>query len=365
MDEKITFSNSYIQSIAGIDYLNLREKNHYKTGFAAGNLFVKSDYKIIILLNNPFVKIILWFLHLKYEKKISGIHIPKEYQEELRGCAEATKIPYKYLLLINLIYEIRGCSGFVFFSSDGSLLLGHNTDVSKILAKLALRYMKPLVTNVSIPGKNNFVHIVIPLILGAMNGFNDKGIAVSSHDAGGIFAKVVKNNTSTSCLVKMVLENAESLADVQKIAQENLAYYPGIMIVASEREHKASILEAYPSDFDFLSFEKHSYVFSANHYQGEKMRKYHREIKKGSLDRLTCLQGSLSGKNNLSIQEAIEILKDHRNGIQRDTTGYSIANIGTFQSFVFDVTRGEVYISNGKKLPVPLNGEFIKINAEF
>ena len=95
------------------------------------------------------------------------------------------------------------------------------------------------------------------------------------------------------------------------------------------------------------------------------MRKYHREIKKGSLDRLTCLQGSLSGKNNLSIQEAIEILKDHRNGIQRDTTGYSIANIGTFQSFVFDVTRGEVYISNGKKLPVPLNGEFIKINAEF
>ena len=360
---RLTFSNSYIESIDGIDYLNLREENYYKTGLAAGNLFVKSKYKIIKLLKNPFIKIILWFLHLKYEKKIQEVSIPKVYQDELRGCAEATKIPYKYLLIINLIYEIRGCSGFAFFNPDGSLLLGHNTDVSKLLARFALRYMKPLIANIATPGKNNFIHIALPLILGAINGFNDKGIAVSSHDAGGIYTKVVKNNTSTSCLVKMVLENAKSLADVQKIARENLAYYPGIMIVASEHEHKASILEAYPSDFDFVSFGGHSYVFSANHYQSEKMQKYHKVIKKGSLDRLTCLQGSLSGKNNLSVQEAIEILKDHRNGIQRDTTGYSIANIGTFQSFVFDVTKKEIYISNGNKLPVSLYGDFVKIST--
>src|SRR3989338_2293687 len=363
MNKKITFSNSYIESIEGIDYLSLREENYYKTGFAAGNLFLKSNYKIIRLLKNPLTRIFLWFLYLKYKNKTQEVHVPKEYQDELRGCAEATKIPYKYLLLINLIYEIKGCSGFAFFSSDGSLLLAHNTDVSKMLARLALRYMKPLVTDVSIPEKNNFIHIAMPLILGAINGFNDKGIAVSSHDAGGVYTKVVKNNTSTSCLVKMVLENAKSLADVQKIARENLAYYPGIMIVASEHEHKASILEAYPSDFDFVSFGGHSYVFSANHYQSEKMQKYHKVIKKGSLDRLTCLQGSLSGKNNLSVQEAIEILKDHRNGIQRDTTGYSIANIGTFQSFVFDVTKSEIYISNGNKSPVSLYGDFVKIST--
>ena len=49
MNKKITFSNSYIESIEGIDYLSLREENYYKTGFAAGNLFLKSNYKIIIL----------------------------------------------------------------------------------------------------------------------------------------------------------------------------------------------------------------------------------------------------------------------------------------------------------------------------
>lgn len=192
MSEKLTFSNSSIESIEGIDYLKLREENHYKTGLAAGSLFVKSNYKIIKLLKNPFVKIILWFLYLKYKNKVQEIRVPKEYQDELKGCAEVVKIPYKYLLLINLIYEVQGCSGFVFFNSDGSLFLGHNTDVSKFLAKLALRYMKPLVTNVSIPDKNNFVHVSLPLMLGALDGFNDKGLAVSSHDAGGVYTKVVK-----------------------------------------------------------------------------------------------------------------------------------------------------------------------------
>lgn len=341
----------------------MREEGYYKTGFAAGSLFVKSNYKIIKLLKNPFVKIILWLLDIKYKNKIQEVKIPKEYQDELKGCAEATKIPFQYLLLINLIYEIKGCSGFAFFNSDGSLLLAHNTDVSKILAKLALRYLKPLVVDVTIPGKNNFVHIAIPLILGAINGFNDKGIAVSSHDVGGVYTKVVKGNTSTACLVKVVLENAKNLADVKKITQENPAYYPGIMIVASAEERKAFILEAYPSDFDFVSFGDSSFVFSANHYQSEKMRKYHKEVKKGSLDRLVCLKGNLSGKTYLTVQEAIEILRDHSNGMQRDTTGYSIANFGTFQSFIFDVTKGKVHISNGKRAPVSLNSEFVKIST--
>lgn len=362
MSGKITFRNSYLESINGIDYLNLREKNHYETGFAAGTLFLKSDYKIIKLFKNPLVRIILWILQHKYKSKIREVRIPKEYQDELRGCAEAVKIPYRYLLLINLIYEIRGCSGFVFFNPDGSLLLGHTTDVSKFLAKLALRYVKPLVVNTSIPDKNNFIHVAFPIMLGVLNGFNNKGLAVSSHDAGGVYTKVVKNNISTSCFIKMVLENAKNSADIRQIAQDNLVYYPVILMVASEQEHKASILEAYPSDFDFTS-ERDSAVFSTNHYQSSKMRKYHRVVKKGSLDRLTCLKDILSERTNLSVQEAIEALKDHRNGIQRDTTGYSIANSGTFQSFVFDVTKGDIYISNGGKLPVPLYGNFVKIST--
>lgn len=360
--EKKVFNNSYIESISGIDYLYLREENHYKTGLAAGTLFVKSDYKIIRLLKNPSLKIILWFLNLAYQSRSETVRVPQEYQDELRGYAEAVKIPYKYLLLINLIYEIRGCSGFAFFNPDGSLLLGHNTDVSNSLAKLALRYLKPLVINVSIPGKNNFVHISLPFMLGAINGFNDKGVGVSSHDAGGIYHKVVKNNTSTSCLVKIVLENSKNLADVHQIAQVNPAYYPVIIIVASTREHKAFILEAYPSDLNFTT-EESSAIFSTNHYQSSKMRRHHGIVKKGSLDRLSCLEEILSEKNSLSVQEAIETLKDHRNGIQRDTTGYSIANIGTFQSFVFDVMKRDIYISNGKKLPVSLYGSFVKISA--
>ena len=93
------------------------------------------------------------------------------------------------------------------------------------------------------------------------------------------------------------------------------------------------------------------------------MQKYHEVIKKSSLDRLKCLQQVLSGKKDLSVKEAIDLLKDHRNGLQRNYTGYSVANIGTFQSFVFDLTKKEIWISNGNTLPVPLSGEFVKIST--
>ena len=70
------------------------------------------------------------------------------------------------------------------------------------------------------------------------------------------------------------------------------------------------------------------------------------------------------GKKSLSIDEAIMILKNTKHGIKRDTTGHSVANEGTFQSFVFDVTNRDTYISNGKKLPVSLHGNFVKVTTK-
>lgn len=363
ISQKLTFNNSYLESIKGIDYLNLNEENHYKTGFAAGSLFVKANYKIINFLKNPFVKIILKFLYFKHKTRMQTIRVPEEYLEELRGYSQSTKIPYEHLLLINLIYEIRGCSGFAFFNPDGILLMGHNTDVFKMLAKIMLRYFKPLIMDVKIPGKNKFVHVSYPFFVGAANGFNEKGIATSSHDSNAN-RKVVSNNTSVASIVRIILEKAQKMDDVSKIAGNNSSYIPANILIASGQEHKFSILEVYPSDFSFYTVADNSSITITNHYQSKKMQQYHKGIKKGSLDRLICLKESLFGKNYLSVQEAIEILKDHRNGLQRDTTGYSVANIGSFQSFVFDVTKGDIYISNGNKLPVPLSGEFVKISTK-
>ncbi|MSU55997.1 MAG: hypothetical protein EXS51_01670 [Candidatus Taylorbacteria bacterium] len=363
MKIKLKFNNSYLESISNVDYLSLNEENHYKTGFAAGTLFVKANYKIIKLLKNPFIKMILKFLYSKHKKRMQGIRVPEEYLEELRGYSESTKISYEHLLLINLRYEIRGCSGFAFLNPDGSLLVGHNTDASKILAKVMLRYFNPLIVSVQIPGKNKFVHVSYAFFIGAANGFNEQGIATSSHDSGSIHHKVVANNISAASLVRVILEKAQSIDGVSKVVQENFSYIPANILIASEKEHKFSVLEAYPSDFSFTVIANQSWVAVTNHYQSDKMQKYHKAIKKGSSDRLTCLHKILSGKNNFSIKEAIETLKDHRNGVQRDVTGYSIANMGTFQSFVLDVTKKDIYISNGNKLPVPFSGDFIKIST--
>ena len=361
---KIIFSNSYLQSIEGIDYLNLREENYYKTGLACGNLLIKSNNKSIFFLKNFISKIIFSIVYFLKNKELYTIRVPQQYQEELRGFSESTGIKYKHLLLLNLYYEM-GCSGFIFFNPDGSLLVGHNTDLLKLLSKFLLKRTNPLVMSVSIPEKNTFTTVSLPGFVGVANGFNNSGIAISSHDVGNLYWTKVPGNVSASCVLRMILEDAKSIDDVLKIAKDNPAYYPGLMIIVSEKERKSGILELYPTDFNFIPLSEQNYAYTANHYHSEKMKKYHKEIELGSMKRHEFLSKCLSTKKALDVNGAIEILKDTTHGIKRSApTGYSVANDWTFQSFVFDVGKGEVYISNGRRPPVSLYGNFVKISTK-
>src|SRR3989344_4942493 len=129
--------------------------------------------------------------------------------------------------------------------------MGHNTDTPKMLAKCILHYVKPLIMKVTIPGKNKFIHVSFPLFIGAVNGFNEKGIAMSSHDSDSVTHKMIANNISAASLVRIILEKAQNIDDVSKIAEDNFSYIPFNLLVASEEEHTFAILEAYPSDFSF------------------------------------------------------------------------------------------------------------------
>jgi len=353
------YSSSSIEIISGIDVLDLHEKDHYATGYAMGKLFIETENGFIAFLKNPFIKVILSILFVFKKRRMAEIRVPKQYTEELRGLSDATGIAYHHLLLVNLIYEIRGCSGFMFFNKNNELIVGHNTDTGTILARFLLKQTRPLVINVSLPNKNTFVHVSLPGFFGAINGFNDKGIALSSHDVGGLRSKVVPGNISASCLLRMILEEAKDLGDIGKITHENLSYTPGIYLIASDREKRVVIVELHPSEANIVVLNQ-KFAFVANHYMSSHMQKYHRDIKKGSLQRIECLKECFSTVHVETVEQAITILQDHRNGTQRDTTGHSIANEGTFQSFVLAVTNQKIFISNGRKTPVPLHGTYIR-----
>jgi len=359
---EFTYSDSHLEFIKGVGHLKLDEENHYKNGFAAGTIFSKAHFRIIDLLKNPILKIILTLLYLKYKNRLETIRFPQEYHDELRGYADSTKIPFKHLLLLNLIYEIVGCSSFAFFNKDGSLLVGHNTDEREYMAGFIFRYIKPLVFCVKIPGKEIFTHISGPLFVGALNGFNESGIVIASHYVDGAHKKVVEKNFSTGCFARTILENASDLKIVREIAENDFTYMPANFLVVSFREKKITTLEVYPSDHNFSILSDHKAMMT-NHFQSSRMRQYHQSIFKGSLARFACFEKIFSGKDNLSVLEAISVMKNHRNGLRRHDTGFSITNAGTFQSFVFALPRGDTYISNGEKLPVSLYGELIKITS--
>ena len=56
-------------------------------------------------------------------------------------------------------------------------------------------------------------------------------------------------------------------------------------------------------------------------------------------------------------EEVIAMLRNYDNGLSHLQSGHSPTNEGTYQSMVFDVTGGRIFVSDGTRLPVSLSGK--------
>ena len=83
--KKHSYGKSYIESINGIDFLYLNEDDHYKTGYAAGKLFVEAKNGLITFFKNPLTQMVLCALDCFKKRRMEEVRVPKQYQEELRG----------------------------------------------------------------------------------------------------------------------------------------------------------------------------------------------------------------------------------------------------------------------------------------
>ncbi len=79
--------------------------------------------------------------------------------------------------------------------------------------------------------------------------------------------------------------------------------------------------------------------------------------------RLASMQALMTENRQPDATALIGMLQDQRNGLAHKTSGRSLTNHGTFQSFLFDLTRRRIRISNGLKRPVSLNCEFIEVKV--
>lgn len=357
------YKNSSININNGITYLKLNEKDHYSTGYAYGRLLVVSKNPIIKLMKNPFFKSFLSILYTITKRHYKYIRIPTEYLDEIRGYADSTGIKYKHIFLLNFGFDVLTrygfhCSTISFFNKD-SVLVGRNTDLPPFTARTSVKYAKSIIVDVSIPKKRRFTHVTPPLFVGSLNGFNDKGIAVNSHQIRAIKEVIKNDRLSTPLLVRMLLENTDDLKSAERIANKNITTRAINVIVTSREERKSIILEVHPDKMNVINNKTHTSCVT--YFKSKHMQKLHTGPIELPKIRLKLMDELIDKHDNLSYDKFIEILKDHRNGLKYPLGRRSITNAGTYQSFIFDLTHKIIIMSNGDKIPVSLTGEYVKI----
>ncbi|GEM_PF-6749692 len=364
----IKYSKSSIEKIKGIDYLKLKEKDYYSTGYAYGILLIKSKNPMIKILKNPFVKIFLSTLYAITKKHYKNIRIPKEYLDEIRGYSDSTGISYKHLFLLNFGFDVLTRYGFhcstISFFNKKNVLVGRNTDVPPHVAIVSLKYAKSIIVDVAIPGKKRFTHVSIPLFVGALNGFNEDGIAVNSHQIREVNEEIKDNRLATSVLVRVALEESNNLKSAEQVIRKNITTRSLNVMITSKKERKSKILEIHPHNIGIINNKNDIHTCCVTYFQTAHMQKLHNGPSERPKIRIKLMQDLVDKHKEMSYNNLIEILKDHRNGLKYPEGKRSITNEGTFQSFILDLTNNVIIISNGDKRPVSLSGEYVKIKLD-
>jgi predicted choloylglycine hydrolase len=241
------FGNSWIKVVKGIDYLHLEEKNYYDTGYAYGRLLVEANHPIIAFLKRYTSRIMLSTLYTITKKHYKDISIPHKYLDELQGYADATGIAYHHLYCMNFCFDVLKrygfhCSTISLFLKDRTLVL-RNTDLIPFLTRLALKYARSIVVDVAVPGTQRYTHVSLPLFIGVLNGFNHH-IALNSHQIMHVKEKTNKQLLATPLLMRLMLEQAESLKEAECIAKTHPTKR-SLNIMVTDRQ-KSIILEVHP-----------------------------------------------------------------------------------------------------------------------
>src|SRR5581483_8282830 len=137
------------------------------------------------------------------------------------------------------------CSS-VAITEPEATLVGRNTDLIPWIARAALKYFPPVVLDVNTPGKLRYVHVTPGLFLGALSGFNERGIAMMSHQIAATRERSVPGALATTLLQRMILEEAGIMAEADSVIRANPIQRCISDLVTSSAEGISRIYEITP-----------------------------------------------------------------------------------------------------------------------
>lgn len=364
---RFRYGNSSLAVENGIWRMQLREDSYYSNGYAVGRLLRDAEYPAIAYCRRYRLVFLFSFLHMLLRPQFDRLRIPARYMEELRGYADATGLSHRALYCMNFLFDVLKrfgvhCSS-VAIHKAGEVLVGRNADFTPWIGRVALKSFPSIIFDVQAPEKLRYVHIAPGLFLGAFNGFNERGIAVLSHQIVPTKEKSVTGNLATPLLQRMLLEEADSLSRAETLARANPVQRCISNLIISGTERRSCVLEIAPLAVARLP-QIGSFLSCVTHFRDKVLSALHRKAPIASKTRLSLI-------NRLAKQaiplpaSVISILQNCENGIGFKGTGTSPTNEGTFQSFVIDLLRNRLFYSDGQTLPVSLSGSYREIRFDF
>lgn len=360
-----TSGRSTLTQQHGVRHLRLDEPDAYHAGWATGRLLADSGDAMVRLLRLPLLGVVAWLACRIARRHVARVVVPADVGDELRGLADATGIRWHTLFFANVVFDVAKrygfhCSTLVFFG-QGTVRVGRNTDLLPALAALALRVVRPLVVEVTLPGQARYTHVSVPCFVGVLNGWNDHGIAVHSHQVIHVAEDPHGPRLASSLLMRRLLEGADSLAAAEAIARQHPTMRSLNVVVASVHEQRGLVLEVHPDRLHVLAHEGD--FGCGTHFASDAMRPLHDGPIDASEQRLASMQALIARSPQPDLAALRTMLQDSRHGLRHRLSGRSVSNEGTFQSFAVDVARGVVVVSNGVRRPVSTSGRPVTIEA--
>jgi hypothetical protein len=360
---RYAYSHSTLEIKDGIWHLCVRESGYRESGHAIGQLLGSANYPAVRFFKGRSIGFLVSLLYAATKRNFATIRIPERYLEELRGYAEGSGLSYRTLYFMNFMFDILKKYGFhcssVAIAEPGATLVGRNTDLIPWIAKAALKWFPPVVLDIGVPGKLRYVHVTPGLFLGVLSGFNERGIAMMSHQIAATRENSVPGTLATPLLQRMILEESTNMAEAEAVIRANPIQRCVSDLVTSSGEGTSRVYEITPEAIK-VTHAKGPVLCCATHFKDADLVGLHRHKTTVSEGRLS-LMNTLAAKIRAVPEDLIAMLRNYDNGLAHQTSGSSPTNEGTYQSMVFDVTGRRIFVSDGARLPVSLTGKYREV----
>jgi isopenicillin-N N-acyltransferase like protein len=239
----------YLEEVDGYRVLHVKGEP-YEMGYQQGALLrgdIRENVRFLFEVKAKEARIELGGIKvLDLKKVIQGIasrqrkFVPERYFDELRGVADGAGLDVEDIIIANFIPELFHCSGFAISGSatkDGNLYHGRILDYG-----CDWRLQEHAILTVAEPrGRIPFVNVTYAGFIGSVTGMNAERVSIGEMGGRGMGHW---DGVPMAFLVRMVLEEADTLARGISIFQDNPRTCEYFFVLADGETGKAVGMEA-------------------------------------------------------------------------------------------------------------------------